>query len=163
MEYRKFALALLLSLSAKTQATEGVNAPAAAVKLLEVTAEGIQKYTCVAKEKSYVWVFQGPEATLFDAAGHKIGAHSAGPVWKLLDGSAVLGEKISEAPATQPKAIPWLLLRVKSQTGGGKLASAVWIRRINTQGGLAPATGCDAVHVGSTTDVPYTAGYEFFR
>jgi hypothetical protein len=163
MKYKHFALALLVSLSAETPAAELVAAPAGAVKLLTVSAEGKQNYTCFAKKNSYDWVFQGPEATLFDAPGHKIGTHNAGPIWKLIDGSAVVGEKISEAPAPETQAITWLLLRVKSQTGDGQLTNVTWIRRINTHGGLAPNKGCDAAHAGTTTGVPYTAGYEFFR
>jgi hypothetical protein len=163
MKYRKFALALLASLSAETPAAELVNAPAGAVKQLEVSAAGVQNYSCVAKENSYAWVFQGPEASLFDTSGHKIGAHSAGPIWKLLDGSAVVGEKVSEAPAPDAQAIPWLLLRVKSHTGDGRLTNTAWIRRINTHGGVTPAQGCDAAHTGVTIGVPYTANYEFFR
>ena len=163
MKYRNFALALLVSLSAETSATELVNVPVGAVKLLTVSAVGVQNYTCVAKENSYAWVFQGPEANLFDASGHKTGVHSAGPIWTLLDGSAVVGDKVSEAPAPEPQAIPWLLLRVKSHTGTGNLNNATWIRRINTHGGVTPAKGCDAGHAGIIIGVPYSARYEFFR
>ena len=163
MKYSIFALALLVSLSAETPAAELVNAPAGAVKLLEVSAAGVQNYLCAAKENSYAWVLQGPEASLFDASGHKIGAHSAGPVWKLLDGSAVVGEKVSEAPAPAPQAIPWLLLRVKSHSGAGQLTDTAWIRRINTKGGVPPSNGCDAEHAGVISRAPYSASYQFLR
>jgi hypothetical protein len=163
MKYKYIALALLVSLSIATPAAELINAPADAVKFFEVSAEGVQNYTCFAKENNYAWVFQGPEATLFDASKHKIGVHSAGPLWKLLDGSEVLGEKVSEAPAPEAQAITWLLLRVKSHTGDGQLTNTAWIRRINTHGGVTPTMGCDAAHAGITTGVPYSAGYEFFR
>ena len=37
------------------------------------------------------------------------------------------------------------------------------VQRINTVGGLAPATGCDAAHAGATAPVFYTADYWFYR
>ena len=163
MKYKYIALALLVSISTKTPAAEPVAAPAGAVKQLQVSAEGVQNYTCFAKENHYSWVFQGPEATLYDSSKHKIGIHSPGPLWKLSDGSEILGEKVSEAPAPEAQAIPWLLLRVKSQTGTGQLSNTAWIRRINTHGGIPPTKLCNAAQAGITTGVPYSASYEFFR
>ncbi|MGD0958445.1 MAG: DUF3455 domain-containing protein [Methylomonas sp.] len=163
MTYRNLAFTLLLVLSGETIAEEPVSAPDTAVKFLEVSAEGVQIYICTAKENSFSWVFQGPEADLFDAPKHKIGAHGAGPIWKLNDGSAVVGEKVSETGSPEPQAISWLLLRVKSHSGAGQLATAAWIRRVDTHGGAAPTNGCDTAHAGVTTRVPYSATYQFFR
>ncbi len=163
MKYRNLAFTLLLSLSGETMAKEPVSAPDNAVKFLEVSAKGVQIYTCMAKENSFSWVFQGPEADLFDSPKHKIGTHGAGPIWKLNDGSAVVGEKVSETAAPKPQAIPWLLLRVKLRIGTGQLNTATWIRRADTQGGVTPINGCDAAHAGATNRVPYSAIYQFFH
>jgi hypothetical protein len=163
MKNRYLLLALLLSITAKSMAGELVDAPVGAVKFLEVSAKGVQTYTCVGKENNYSWVFQGPDADLFDVSGHKVGTHSAGPIWKLLDGSAVVGEKISEATAPESQAIPWLLLRVNSHTGAGQLTNAAWIRRTHTHGGVTPTDGCNAAHAEITNHVPYSAIYQFFR
>jgi hypothetical protein len=157
------ALALLFSITTHSMAAELVDVPVGAVKFLEVTAKGVQIYTCIAKDQNFAWVLQGPEADLFDTSGHKIGTHSAGPIWKLLDGSAVVGEKVAEAPAPEPQAIPWLLLRVKVLTGTGNLTNAAWIRRIHTHGGLTPTAGCDIAHAEQTKRVLYAANYQFFR
>jgi hypothetical protein len=37
-----------------------------------------------------------------------------------------------------------------------------FIQRVQTEGGAAPATGCDADHPGATARVPYTAVYHFY-
>jgi len=61
-------------------------------------------------------------------------------------------------------AIPWLLLGATSHGGeNGKMTQVTSIQRLSTVGGLAPATGCDADHVGATADVPYDADYFFYR
>jgi hypothetical protein len=67
-----------------------------------------------------------------------------------------------------PGAIPWLLLEVvgadAGPTGGTGLTETVFIQRIRTSGGLAPATGCDhALDVGAKALVPYTADYLFYK
>ena len=67
MKYRHLALTLLFSLSGEALAIEPIAAPDNAIKFLEVSAKGVQIYTCRAKENSFSWVFQGPEAELFDA------------------------------------------------------------------------------------------------
>jgi hypothetical protein len=44
----------------------------------------------------------------------------------------------------------------------GMLATPAYIRRVDTKGGVAPSTGCDASHVSERTRVPYSATYQFF-
>ena len=41
--------------------------------VLTATGKGVQIYTC----QNAQWVFQAPEATLFDSAGKEIGTHGA--------------------------------------------------------------------------------------
>ena len=36
-----------------------------------------------------------------------------------------------------------------------------FVQRLQTQGGKAPAGGCDAAHAGATSRVPYSARYIF--
>jgi len=48
-------------------------------------------------------------------------------------------------------------------TGGTTLSQTTFIQRVNTRGGVAPATGCDDLpDVGHKAFVPYTADYFFF-
>jgi hypothetical protein len=70
----------------------GVAPPQGSALLLEVTADGVQIYTCEAKGNLFEWSFKAPEANLFDKQGRQIGTHFAGPTWKMADGSAIVGE-----------------------------------------------------------------------
>src|SRR6202044_524043 len=97
---------------------------------------------------------------LFDADGRQIGTHFAGPSWKLVDGSEITGAVIAKADAPVSGSIPWLLLQVKTKQGSGRLAAVTTIRRADTKGGAAPATGCDARHVGEQVRMRYSANYQ---
>jgi hypothetical protein len=150
-------------------ANSAVNANQAAVEppqgstlLLEVEANGVQIYTCESKASTFEWSFKAPEANLFDKQGRQLGIHFAGPTWKMEDGSAIVGDVVAKGDAPEQGAIQWLLLRVKSQEGTGALAQAAFIRRIDTKGGVAPKTGCDASHVSQQARMRYSAVYQFF-
>ena len=136
--------------------------PAGAPLLVEAQADGVQVYACEAKEKGPEWVFKAPEANLFDAKGRQIGTHFAGPGWKLADGSEVTGAVLAKAEAPVAGAVPWLLLEVKTHAGSGRLAAVATIRRADTKGGAAPASGCDGSHVGEQARMRYSATYQFF-
>ena len=130
--------------------------PAGNTLLLKASAKGVQIYTC----KPEGWVLKAPEADLFDEKGAKVGHHSGGPTWELNDGSAVIGEVKEKAPADG--TIPWLLLAKKSTRGEGMLARVTFIQRLDTQGGKAPADGCDAGHQGAEARIDYTGSYSFY-
>lgn len=130
--------------------------------LLTLTAKGVQIYTCKQVDASPQWVFQAPEATLYDENEAKVGTHTAGPLWKYKDGSSVKAESIATNPPPVPEAIPWLLLRAVSSQGSGLMTRVDSIRRTGTHGGLAPATGCDAEHLNAVARIPYTATYTFY-
>jgi hypothetical protein len=144
------------------QGQAGMTPPQGASRLLELSADGVQIYTCEAKNNAFAWTFSAPEAKLFDKQQHQVGTHFAGPTWKLNDGSTVVGEVVAKADAPDASAIPWLLLRAKSHDGAGALAAAEYIRRADTKGGVAPNTGCDAAHVSQKARIPYSATYQFF-
>ena len=130
--------------------------------LLSLTAKGVQIYACKQVDANPQWVFQAPEATLFNEKGEKVGAHVAGPVWKYRDGSQVKGETVATSPAPVPDSIPWLLIHAVNSQGSGLMSRVDSIRRTGTHGGIAPATGCDAQHLNTTVRVPYTATYNFY-
>ena len=74
----------------------------------------------------------------------------------------------SDPAFVEPGAIPWLRLDVvgseAAPTGGHKLASTVFIHRVNTFGGVAPSTGCAlSTDVGKKASVPYSADYFFYK
>jgi hypothetical protein len=107
-------------------------------------------------------VFRAPEALLFDAEGRQIGSHFMGPGWRLDDGSVVTGAVVAKADAPAAGDIPWLLLQAKDHSGSGTLTAVATIRRADTKGGAAPATGCDASRQGMQARMRYSATYQFF-
>lgn len=78
----------------------------------------------------------------------------------------------ANAPSSDPafvnsNAFAWVLLQAvgteAGPTGGANLTRTTFIQRLNTVGGLAPSTGCDApTDVGNKAFMPYTADYFFF-
>ena len=132
-------------------------APAADQDLaFALDATGVQKYTCSA---AGAWVFVAPEADVY-RDGVAFIHHYAGPTWEWLDGSTVVGARVSGA-TVDATAIPWLLLRAVSHGPiEGKMTAVTAIQRVLTTGGLAPTGTCTP---GDTAEIPYTAQYLFYR
>jgi len=124
-------------------------------------ATGVQKYSCNATCNGAEWTFVAPEADLFER--HRlVGTHYAGPTWEYEDGSTVVAAVVAGA-TLDATAIPWVLLSAVSHGDiVGEMTEVTAIQRLETTGGLAPATGCDVHHLGATADVPYTARYFFY-
>jgi len=136
--------------------------PAGEQLLLQVHAKGDQIYTCKADGSQFAWALKAPDATLFNKDGKPFGKHFAGPAWEASDGSRVTGKAIGNTPSPDADSIPWLLVTVVSHSGEGVLARATSIQRIDTKGGKAHASGCDAAHGGQEDRVAYSADYVFF-
>jgi Protein of unknown function (DUF3455) len=151
------------------------------VPFLKAAAVGTQNYLCLPSG----WTFIGPQATLFvtipwfggdirqQVATHFLTPNPAEeatnrPLWQSsVDSSIVWGKQLemsTDSNYVDPTAIPWLLLeRAGNQigpAGGTMLSQTTFIQRINTTGGLKPATACT---VGAREFVPYTADYVFYR
>jgi hypothetical protein len=135
--------------------------PPGAKLVFEAAAQGVQVYACEKGSDGYHWVFKAPDAALFDATGRQVGTHFAGPTWQLADGSKITGEVAAQARAPAQGAIAWLLLRVKTHAGKGVLDGVDLVRRIDTQGGVAPAAACDATQAPEAR-MRYTARYLFY-
>ena len=144
-----------------------IQVPAGNTLFLVGHATGYQIYQCTDTGTGFAWVLWAPRAVLTDDAGNVIIEHYAGPTWRANDGSTVVGARVGSAPAPGGAAIPWLLLKAVSTTagpsGGTTLTQTTYIQRINTTGGLAPTTGCDATHAGAFAPVRYTADYYFYK
>ncbi|MBL6987809.1 MAG: DUF3455 domain-containing protein [Methylobacter sp.] len=130
--------------------------------ILTVHAKGDQIYQCSMKQGEYAWVTLAPDAKLFDEQGQLVGNHSAGPLWEYKEGSRVVGKVVKKIDMAPGKAVSWLLVEVVSHQGDGLFSDVGFINRINTQGGLSPASGCNANHLGSEKRVAYTADYIFY-
>jgi len=156
--------------SSAQQVPEALQVPASEQLVAQVHAKGEQIYSCkvdgvldqrVLKAPDG-WILKAPEAQLFNKDGKSFGKHFAGPSWEASDGSRVVGKTAANAPSPDADSIPWLLVKVVSRTGEGVLARVTSIQRINTKGGKAPASGCDAAHAGQEVRVAYSADYLFF-
>ncbi len=130
--------------------------------VIQLRGVGTQVYACAPAPTGYAWKFKAPDASLTNMGGVVEGHHFAGPSWQATDGSMVVGEVLVSAPAPEPTSIPWLLLRAKSHRGSGSFASVGYIARTQTEGGMPPASGCDARHAGLETKVSYRAIYTLF-
>jgi hypothetical protein len=160
---RLAAVAMVLSLWAVAQQVPAELKPAANEQLLfEVRGKGEQIYTCTMDGPQYGWKLKAPEAQLFDKDGKVFGRHFAGPSWEANDGSTVMGKAAANVPAPDGDSIPWLLVKVVSHKGEGVLSAVTTIQRLNTSGGKAPASGCDANNVGKETRATYSADYLFY-
>lgn len=141
---------------------EQIKAPAGYSPVLTTHAKGDQIYQCTLDKGQYAWETQAPDAKLFDAKGNIVGNHSAGPLWEYKEGSRVVGRVVNKVDMAPDKAISWLLVEVVSHKGDGLFSNVDFINRVNTNGGLAPASGCDANHLGGEKRVAYTADYIFY-
>jgi Protein of unknown function (DUF3455) len=156
--------------------------PAGHKLFLRARAIGTQNYICLLTDSGFGWAFFGPQATLFKFR-RQIITHFLSPnpdeedlpraTWQhSQDTSRVWGNAVassSDPSFVEPGAIPWLLLEVvgaePGPAGGTRLTETVYIQRIRTSGGVAPATGCDDQdpNVGARALVPYEADYLFYK
>ncbi len=123
-----------------------------------VYAIGVQVY----RWNGVNWDFVAPVANLFadQYFRGKVGIHYAGPTWESNSGSRVVARRMAGC-SPDPNAIPWLLLETVSSEGPGIFRRVNYIQRVNTVGGLPPATPGSAI--GAEAKVPYTTEYYFYR
>jgi hypothetical protein len=153
---------LFTGVAGAQQVPEALRAPANEQLVVQVHAKGDQIYSCRVDGPQPGWTLKAPEAQLFDKDGKAFGKHFAGPSWEASDGSRVVGKAAANAPSPDADSIPWLLVKAVSHAGEGVLTPVTSIQRINTKGGKAPASGCDAAHAGQEVRVAYSADYLFF-
>ena len=129
---------------------------------MTLNASGVQNYACEYDAQHRLgWVFKSPQATLFDASGHAVVRHGAGPSWEAEDGSRIVGQVIAQRPSETPASIPQLLLETHGVAGAGTLSAIRYVQRVRTVGGLMPSAPCSTEHqLGSS---PYLAEYVFYR
>jgi hypothetical protein len=160
------ALVSMQGCASSPQAPEALRPPAGQELVLALQADGVQIYDCAAAAQGgYEWKFRAPDATLRDVVGRPMGSHYAGPTWRAPDGSTVVGEVRSRAPAKDPANIPLLLLAAKAHgDGDGTFSKVASIQRLDTVGGQAPANSCSsATDLARVARVPYSAVYYFYQ
>jgi hypothetical protein len=141
-------------------------------------------YVCLPSGTGFKFTLFTPEATPFNENGKQIITHYFSPnpdeagkvvraTWQSRDTSTVWGsvgpdDSSSDPAFVKPGAIAWLKVTVvgneEGPSGGDRLTETTFIQRLNTNGGLAPSTGCTSLSdVGHEEFVPYTADYFFYK
>ena len=142
---------------------DAIAVPVGLRPVLFVRASGSQIYGCQADAQgNYSWTLKAPEAELKDRKDKVIGHHSAGPTWKLKDGSELTGKAVAQVESLDSDSIAWLLLDVVTNSGKGALGKVTKIQRVHTHGGKPGSDPCDESHKASETKSSYTADYYFF-
>jgi len=145
---------------------DAVKVPAGHTVAMETAAAGDITYECRAKKDmagQFEWVFVGPDAGLKNRSGKIIGKYYGPPAtWENNDGSKVSGAQVAVAPAGAG-AIPLQLVKANPAMGAGAMQGVAYIQRVNTLGGVAPASACDAATMGQKQVVKYQADYIFWR
>jgi len=123
--------------------------------------EGAQVYQCApGADGRLAWSLREPIATLIGPDGKTIGRHYAGPSWALDDGDLIKGQLLASQPGAGAGDIPLLKLAVAEHRGGGALAEASLVLRLNTHGGVLKG---DCPAQGALRAEPYSADYVFLR
>ena len=143
---------------------EAVRVPAGQKVLMTTTGVGELTYECREKKDmagQHEWAFVGPVATLYGAERKAVGRYYAGPTWEATDGSKVTGKQVAVAPSS-PGNIPLQLVKAEPAMGNGAMTGVSYIQRLNTKGGVAPVSACDAASKGQRQQVAYEADYVFY-
>lgn len=143
-------------------------------------AFGTQNYVCLPVDSigHVAWTLFTPEATLLGEQDEQLTTHffSPNPVeggvvratWEDSGDTSFVWARALESATVDANAITWVLLQTAGTevgpTGGDTLAKTTFVQRVNTRGGLAPATGCRLpTDIGSKRFVPYKADYFFYK
>ena len=144
---------------------DAVKVPAGHKVALESVGVGQITYECRAKANmagQFEWVFVGPDAKLNNRSGAQIGKYFGPPAtWQANDGSKITGVQLAVAPAA-PGSIPLQLVKANPAMGTGAMTGVSYIQRVATQGGVAPASACDATTLSKKEIVNYRADYIFW-
>ena len=142
---------------------DAIAVPQGVEPVMFARAKGSQIYTCQqGASKHFEWTLKGPDAELKDRKDKVIGQHTAGPTWKLKDGSEVTGKPAAQVDSLDSESIPWLRIDVLNNSGKGALAGVTMIQRVHTHGGKPGNNVCDEAHKDAETKSEYTADYYFF-
>jgi hypothetical protein len=140
---------------------------------------GTQNYECQpAGTLGHVaWTLFTPQATLFNDLRDQLITHFSSPnpiegdnvrvTWQDSADTSRVWARATASDTDPPTELRWVRVdAVGTPAGpprGGALSRTTFIQRVNTEGGLAPATGCDHLNdAGRKAFVPYAADYVFY-
>ena len=143
---------------------EPVRVPAGQKFRMATTGVGEITYECREKASAagqFEWAFVAPVATLYGGDRRPVGKYYGGPTWEANDGSRIIGKQVAIAPASAGN-IPLQLVKADPAMGAGAVNGVTYIQRLNTKGGVAPVSACDAAAKGRRQQVAYEADYLFY-
>jgi len=129
--------------------------------VLKLAARGVQVFRCEKRDGQGAWMFRQPDAELLDAAGKVVGRHGANFSFEHVDGSRLVATIAAHDEAPKPTDLRWLLMTTRS-FGKGAFEGVTHVQRINTAGGMPPAS-CDAAHAGRILRIDFTSDFLFYR
>jgi hypothetical protein len=138
-----------------------IKAPADREPVLKLAARGVQVFRCEKRDGQGAWVFRQPDAELLDTAGKVVGRHGANFSFEHADGSRLVATIAAHDEAPKPTDLRWLLMTTRS-FGKGAFEGVSHVQRINTTGGMPPAS-CDVAHAGRVLRVDFASDFLFYR
>ena len=129
--------------------------------VLKLAARGAQVFRCEKRDGQGAWMFRQPDAELLDAAGKVVGRHGANFSFEHVDGSRLVATIAAHDEAPKPTDLRWLLMTTRS-FGKGAFEGVTHVQRINTAGGMPPAS-CDVAHAGRILRIDFTSDFLFYR
>lgn len=129
--------------------------------VLKLSARGAQVFRCEKQDGRNVWTFRQPDAELLDETGKPVGRHGANFSFEHADGSRLVATIAAFDEAPRPTDLRWLLMTTRS-FGNGTFDGVTHVQRINTVGGIPPAT-CDSTQVGKLLRVDFTSDFVFYK
>jgi hypothetical protein len=138
-----------------------LKAPEGEIEVLRLRGDGAQIFRCESQSTGMRWVYRLPEAELHGSDGALAIRHGANQSFEHVDGSRLVGEIVDNVPSPRDGSLRWLLLATRS-FGKGALAGITHVQRIDTVGGMPPAS-CDAGQLNQVLRVPFSADFVFFR
>ena len=145
--------------------TSAITASADEEAAFVLRGEGINVFECkplATDPARFTWAFSAPNATLYDS-GRAVARNTAENMWEASGDRSTVTGTIRARQDGGSSNLPWLLLRAQSTPDDGLFAGVTSVQRVNTAGGVAPDTGCDASNAGKEARVAFTADYYFYR
>jgi len=141
-----------------------LHAPDNEVPAFMLSGNGVMIYQCQASftnPNAYAWSLVAPDATLYDG-GHEV-ARTTSPnlIEALSDGSSVSG--VVRGAQAASGALPWTMAQAQPVGETGIFAGVSSMQRVNTRGGVPPASGCNADNTGAEARVAFSADYYFYK
>jgi len=145
--------------------TSSITASADEEPAFMLRGEGTHVFECKqlpSDPNRYAWFFSSPDATLYDA-GRPVARNAAENMFEAIGDRSTVTASIRARQDGGSNNLPWLLLRAQSTADAGLFAGVTSVQRVNTTGGVAPDTGCDANNVGKEARTAFKADYYFYR